>query len=141
MQFKLRTKKEQEKIILFVCLENAGRSQMAEAFSNKYTPRGYRAIGAGTRPACQINPIAVEVMKEVRIDISKNKSKIITEDMIRRSEKAVNMGCMDQSACPIRFIHNLVDWAIEDPKGKPIESVRLIRDDIEKRVKEIAASL
>ena len=67
--------------------------------------------------------------------------KIITEDMSRRSEKAVNMGGMDQSECPILFIHNLVDWGIEDPKGKPIEKMRLIRHDIERRVKEIAASL
>lgn len=141
MQFKFGTKKEQEKAILFVCVENAGRSQMAEAFFNKYAPRGYRAISAGTRPASQINPLAIEAMREVGIDISKNKSKIITEDMIKSSAKAVNMGCMDQSECPMLFIHNVVDWGIEDPKGKPIEKVRQIRDNIEKRVKEIAASL
>jgi arsenate reductase (thioredoxin) len=130
-----------EKTILFVCVENAGRSQMAEGFFNKYAPKGYRALSGGTRPASQINPLAVQAMHEVGIDISHNKSKIITEDMIRSSAKAVNMGCMDQSEYPMLFINNVVDWGIEDPKGKPIEKVREIRDDIEKRVKEIAASL
>lgn len=124
-----------------MCVENAGRSQMAEGFFNKYAPKGYRAISAGTRPTSQINPLAVQAMQEVGIDISKNKSKIITEDMIRDSAKAVNMGCMDQSECPMLFMNNVLDWGIEDPKDKPIEKVREIRDDIEKRVKEIAASL
>jgi protein-tyrosine-phosphatase len=114
---------------------------MAEGFFNKYAPKGYRAISAGTRPASQINPLAVQAMQEAGIDISKNRSKIITEDMIRDSSKAVNMGCTDQSECPMLFMNNVLDWGIEDPKGKPIEKVREIRDDIEKRVKEIAASL
>jgi protein-tyrosine-phosphatase len=80
-------------------------------------------------------------MKEVGIDISNQKSKIITEDMIKSSEKSVNMGCIDKAECPMLFINNVVDWGIEDPKGKPIEKVREIRDDIERRVKEIAQSL
>jgi protein-tyrosine-phosphatase len=133
---------KEEKTILFVCVENAGRSQMAEGFFNqKYRPKGYWAISAGTRPVSQINPLAVQVMKEVGIDISSQKSKIITEDMIKGSEKSINMGCMDKSECPVLFINNVVDWGIEDPKGKPIEKVREIRDDIERRVKEIAESL
>jgi arsenate reductase len=137
-------KKEQQQgnLILFVCIENAGRSQMAEGFFNqKYAPKGYRAISAGTRPASQINPVAIQAMNEVGIDISSQKSKIITEDMIRSSEKSVNMGCMEKAECPMLFINNVVDWGIEDPKGKPIEKVREIRDDIERRVKEIAQSL
>ena len=140
MKFSLGESK-QEKTILFVCVENAGRSQMAEGFFNLNAPKGYRAISAGTRPASQINPLAIQAMQEVGIDISQNKSKIITEDMIRSSEKSVNMGCMDQSECPMLFMANVVDWGIEDPKGKPIERVRAIRDDIESRVKEIAKSL
>jgi arsenate reductase (thioredoxin) len=137
-----KNKEAQEKAILFVCVENAGRSQMAEGFFNqKYAPKGYRAISAGTRPASQINPLAVQVMKEVGIDISGQKSKIITEDMIKSSEKSVNMGCMDKSECPTLFINNVIDWGIEDPKGKPIEKVREIRDEIDKRVREIAESL
>jgi len=131
-----------EKTILFVCVENAGRSQMAEGFFNqKYRLKGYRAVSAGTRPVSQINPLAVQVMKEVGIDISSQKSKIITEDMIKGSEKSINMGCMEKSECPVLFINNVVDWGIEDPKGKPIEKVRKIRDDIERRVREIAESL
>lgn len=133
--------KDKEKTILFVCVENAGRSQMAQGFFNKYAPGRYRAVSAGTKPAAQINPLAVQAMGEVGIDISAQKAKIITDDMIRESEKAVNMGCMDKSECPLLFLNNPVDWGIEDPKGKPIEKVREIRDEIERRVIELAASL
>ena len=134
--------KQQDKVILFVCVGNAGRSQIAEAFFNqRYAPKGYRAISAGTRPVSQINPLAVQAMNEVGIDISNQKSKIITEDMIRSSEKSVNMGCIDKTECPLLFINNVIDWGIEDPKGKPIEKLREIRDDIERRVKEIAQSI
>lgn len=97
-QKKEEQQQKQEKVILFVCVENAGRSQMAKGFFNqKYAPKGYRAISAGTRPVSQINPLAVQVMEEVGIDISSQKSKIITEDMIKSSEKSVNMGCMDKT--------------------------------------------
>jgi protein-tyrosine-phosphatase len=129
------------KTVLFVCVENAGRSQIAEGFFNKYAPGGYRAMSAGTRPAAEINPLAVRAMKEVGIDISRQKSKIITEDMIRSSARAVNMGCIDQSECPMLFINDVIDWGIEDPKGKPIEKVREIRDEIERRVRTIAKKL
>jgi arsenate reductase (thioredoxin) len=139
---KQKNEQRQEKVILFVCVENAGRSQMAEGFFNqKYAPKGYRAISAGTRPVSQINPLAIQAMKEIGVDISSQKSKIITEDMIKSSEKSVNMGCIDKSECPMLFINNVVDWGIEDPKGKPIEKVREIRNEIEIRVKEIAQSL
>ena len=138
-----KQQQQEKKVILFVCVENAGRSQMAEGFFNqKYAPKGYRAISAGTRPASQINPLAVEVMKEVGINIiSSQKPKIITEDMIKSSDKSVNMGCIDKAECPMLFINNVIDWGIEDPKGKPIDKVREIRDDIERQVKEIAQSL
>jgi protein-tyrosine-phosphatase len=146
MKFSFPNSKKQQqekKAILFVCVENGGRSQMAEGFFNqKYAPKGYRAISAGTRPASQINPLAVEVMKEVGINIiSSQKPKIITEDMIKSSDKSVNMGCIDKAECPMLFINNVIDWGIEDPKGKPIDKVREIRDNIERRVKEIAQSL
>ena len=109
---------KEEKTILFVCVENAGRSQMAEGFFNqKYAPKGYQAVSAGTRPASQINPLAVEVMKEAGIDISSQKSKIITEDKIKGSEKSINMGCMDKSECPTLFINNVLDWDIGWIKG------------------------
>lgn len=133
--------KEPEKTILFVCVENAGRSQIAEGFFRKYAPKGYKAISAGTKPVSQINPLAVGVMKEVGIDISNETSKDITEDMIRNSTQIVNMGCMEGESCPTLFLHNLLDWNIEDPKGKSIDKVREIRDEIEQRVKEIVASI
>ena len=136
-----KVKRQEEKFVLFVCVENAGRSQIAEAFFRKYAPRGYMTVSGGTRPAGEINPIAIRVMKEIGIDISKQKSKVITEDMIRNADIRVNMGCMDKEACPTLFIHDLIEWGIEDPKGKPIEKVREIRDEIEQRVRQLAADL
>ena len=134
-------KREPTKLILFVCVENAGRSQMAEGYFNKYAPKGYEAISAGTRPVSQINPIAVQVMRESGIDISNQKSKELTEDMMRNSLNIVNMGCVEKESCPTLFLQNLVDWNIEDPKDKPIEKVRKIRDEIDQRVKELVASI
>jgi arsenate reductase (thioredoxin) len=130
-----------KKTVLFVCVENAGRSQMAEAFFRKYAPAGYSAVSAGTRPAGKVNPVAVEAMEEAGIDIGTQKSKIITDEMIRESAKAVNMGCMDRAECPLLFLNNPVDWGIEDPKGKGIEKVREIRDEIERRVIELVKDL
>jgi arsenate reductase (thioredoxin) len=127
--------------VLFVCVENAGRSQMAEGFFRKYSPKGYEPLSAGTRPVSSINPLAIEAMREVGIDISKQRPKIITEDMIKQSTARVNMGCIQREECPTLFIHNVLDWNIEDPKGKSIEKVREIRDVIESRVKELVASL
>ena len=140
---KLTKQKEEnsDKIVLFVCVENAGRSQMAEGFFRKYASRGYVTLSAGTKPSGEINPLAVEVMKEVGIDISNQKSKEITEDMMRDSEKIVNMGCMDNSFCPTLFLPHIIDWGIQDPKGKPIETVREIRDEIEQRVKQLVSDL
>ena len=139
---KQKNEQKQDKVILFVCVENAGRSQMAEGFFNqKYAPKGYRAISAGTRPVSQINPLAVQAMNEVDVNISSQKSKIITEDMIRSSAKSVNMGCIERAECPLLFMNNVIDWGIEDPKGKSIEKVREIRDEIDRRVIEIAQSL
>ena len=132
---------EYKKSVLFVCVQNAGRSQMAEGFFKKYAPKEYEGISAGTMPVSEINPLAVEVMREVDVDISGQKSKEITEDMIRNSSKIVNMGCMDKVSCPTLFLQNLLDWKIEDPKDKQIEKVREIRDEIEQRVKELVADI
>ena len=136
-----KSKLKTEKIILFVCVENAGRSQMAEGFFNNIAPEGYRAVSAGTKPVSQINPLAIDVMKEVDIDISNQKSKEITEDMMRDSFKTVNMGCMDKESCPTLFLPNVLDWNLEDSKGKPIEKVRDIRHEIDQRVKELVTGL
>jgi protein-tyrosine-phosphatase len=129
------------KKILFVCVENAGRSQMAEGFFKKYAPDRFKTLSAGTKPVSQINPIVVEAMKEIGIDISKQKSKELTDDMIRDSDNIVNMGCMDKNFCPTIWIPKVIDWNLKDPKGKSIEKVREIRDEIEKRVKVIVAEI
>ncbi|WP_420545465.1 arsenate reductase ArsC [Nitrosopumilus sp.] len=130
-----------KKKILFVCVENAGRSQMAEAFFRKYLPSGFEPISAGTMPAAKINPIAAQAMKEIGIDIEKNSPQSISQEMIDGAETAVNMGCMDKESCPALFLRDVTDWQIEDPKGKSIEEIRKIRDQIEQRVKELVLQL
>lgn len=131
----------ESKKILFVCVENAGRSQMAEGFFRKYAPKGYEPVSAGTKPTPEINPIAVEAMKEVGIDLSKQKPKVLTNEIIKDSILSVNMGCMDKTECPTLFIKNSVDWNIEDPKGKSLDQVRKIRNNIEQKVREICKTL
>jgi arsenate reductase (thioredoxin) len=138
---KSNSNEKDDKTILFVCVENAGRSQMAEGFFKKYAPDGFKTLSAGTKPGYQLNPIVVEAMKEVGIDISKQKSKELTDAMIRDSDNVVNMGCMDKNFCPTIWIPKVIEWDLEDPKGKSIEKVREIRDEIEKRVKEIVAEI
>ena len=129
------------KKILFVCVENAGRSQMAEGFFKKLAPDDCQGISAGTKPISEINPLAIQAMKEVDIDISDIKSKLVTNEMIEESDSVVNMGCMDKESCPALFVEDVADWDIEDPKGKPIEDVRIIRDSIEIKVKELVSEL
>jgi arsenate reductase (thioredoxin) len=130
-----------DKTVLFVCIENAGRSQIAEGFFKKYAPKGFKVQSAGTKPGYQINPIVVEAMKEVGIDISKQKSKELTDEMIRESDSVVNMGCMDKNFCPTIWLPKVIEWNLPDPKGKPIEEVREIIDEIEKRVKELVSAI
>ena len=122
------------KKILFVCVENAGRSQMAEAFFKKYMPKGFEAISAGTNPSTQVNPIVSQVMNEIDIDIENQTPKHISQQIIDESEKAINMGCVDKESCPALFMKNILDWQIPDPKGKSIEEVRKIRDQIKAKV-------
>jgi protein-tyrosine-phosphatase len=100
------------KKILFVCVENAGRSQMAEGFLRKYAPN-FDVISAGTKPKSQLNPTVVEVMKEIGIDIAKQIPKELTEEMIS-SSITVNMGCMDRDSCPSLFVKDVIDWNISD---------------------------
>lgn len=114
---------------------------MAEGFFRKYAHEDYEPLSAGTKPTSEVNPFAIQAMKEVGIDISKQRPKDITEDMMRNSSKIVNMGCMEKDWCPTIFVPNLIDWGIEDPKGKSIEKIREIRDEIEERVKGLIASL
>ena len=128
-------------IVLFVCIENAGRSQMAEGFFRKYAPREYVPLSAGTTPTEKINPLAIQAMKEIGIDIADQKPKVLTDEMIRKSSKIVNMGCMDRQSCPTLFVNNMIEWSIPDPKNKPIDEVRKIRDEIETRIMEFVATL
>jgi arsenate reductase (thioredoxin) len=139
--FGSKSKVKIKKTILFVCVQNAGRSQIAEGFFKKYAPEGFEPYSAGTKPISEINPVVIQVMNEIGIDISKQKPRDLSEDMMRNSDKIINMGCMDKNFCPTLFIPKVIDWGIEDPKDKPIEQVREIRDEIERRIKELAADI
>ena len=123
--------------ILFVCVENAGRSQMAEAFFRKYAPEEFQVKSAGTNPNAEVNPIVAQVMQEVGIDINENTPKLLSNEMIESSTRAVNMGCMDKESCPALFVDDILDWKIPDPKGKSLDEVRKIRDQIEIKVKNL----
>ena len=125
------------KRVLFVCVENAGRSQMAEAFAKTYGKDKFDASSAGNKPAEALNPSVVKAMKEKGIDISTNKPKLLTFQMAQDADLIVTMGCNDQGICPGPFFKPIIDWKLEDPKGKPIEKVREIRDDIERRVQKL----
>lgn len=129
------------KNVLFVCVENAGRSQMAEAFFRKYAPEKFKVISAGTTPSSQLNPTVVQVMKEVGIDIMQQFPKTLSNEMIENSLKTVNMGCMDKESCPALFLSDVLDWDILDPKGKSIDDVRKIRDQILKKVLQLIESI
>ena len=130
------------KSVLFVCVENAGRSQMAEAFFKKYCESSkFNAISAGTVPVSKINPLVVEVMAEIGIDMNDHFPKILSEQMLETSFMSVNMGCIDEESCPFTFTSDMVDWNISDPKDKPITQVRNIRDQIENKVITLIDSL
>lgn len=129
------------KNILFVCLENAGRSQMAEAFFRKYTNEKFNVISAGTIPSSQLNPIVIEVMSEIGIDMRQQSPKKLSNKMIENSSKTINMGCMSKESCPSLFVNDVFDWNISDPKEKSIDDVREIRDQILKNVLELIDSL
>ena len=121
--------------VLFVCVRNSGRSQMAEAFFNQIAEGKAQAYSAGTQPADKINPAVVEAMREVGIDISGNRPKALTMEMVEKADRMITMGCGAEAGavCPASFIET-EDWALEDPEGKSLEEVRKIRDEIEKRV-------
>ena len=127
--------------ILFVCLENAGRSQMAEAFFRKFTENRFNVISAGTTPSKELNPIVVQVMKEIGIDMNSQNPKMLSESMISNSFKTVNMGCMDKESCPALFVKDVIDWNIPDPKEKTIEQIREIRDQIKTEVLNLIAAM
>ena len=126
---------------LFVCVENAARSQMAEAFAREM---GIEAASAGTLPASSINPDVIKVMQEIGIDMSGYKPKLLTMEMIERADVVVTMGCSIEGVCPApmlrRMKKKLIEWNIEDPNGKPIEEVRRIRDEIKEKIISLVKS-
>ena len=129
------------KNILFVCVENAGRSQMAEAFFKKFAKNRFNVISAGTSPSSTLNPTVVSVMAEIEIDLKNQQPQLLSSSMIKNSNKTINMGCMDKKSCPSLFVRDVDDWNIEDPNGKPIEVVRNIRDQIKNEVFNLLDSI
>jgi len=130
------------KTVLFVCVHNSGRSQMAEVFFNRIAKAKAIGLSAGTLPAGGINPIVIEAMREVGIDISGNKPKILTMDMVQKADRMITMGCgaEAEAVCPARFIQT-EDWELADPQGKPMEEVRMIRDEIQQKVLKLYEEL
>ena len=130
------------KTVVFVCVHNSGRSQMAEAFFNQMAEGKAIALSAGTQPGDKVHPVVVEAMKEVGIDISGNKPKMLTMEMIEKADKMITMGCGADAGglCPAGFIET-EDWALDDPKGKTISEVRIIRDEIKRRVSDLLAKI
>ena len=127
------------KTVLFVCVHNAGRSQMAAGFMKSLGKDKVNVLSAGSMPKDQINPVAVEVMKEVGIDISNNQPKILTTESVKESDVVITMGCGD--ACPIFPGKRYEDWQLEDPAGKDLETVRKIRDEIKSRIEVLLSEI
>ena len=127
--------------IFYLCVENAGRSQMAEAFFKKYSKNQFNIISAGTSPSSNLNPVVVSVMAEIGIDLQNQQPQLLSPSMIKNSNKTVNMGCIDKKSCPSLFVKHVDDWNIDDPKGKSIEYVRKIRDQIKNDVLNLLDSL
>jgi arsenate reductase len=125
--------------ILFLCRQNAGRSQMAQAFFERMAPE-HQALSAGSQPAAAVHPVVIEVMKEVGIDLSDRTPQRVEQAMLDRSDHVISMGCDDPAVCdyPGRKVE---DWSLTDPSGKPIDEVRRIRDDIQYRVQALALRL
>ena len=126
--------------ILFVCVHNAGRSQMAEAFFNKMTKGKARGISAGTQPSDKVNPVVVEAMREVGIDIRHKRPKMLTLEIMEGVDRVITMGCGAEGVCPASFIPT-EDWQLDDPDGKSIEQVRQIRDEVKSRVEKLIKEL
>src|SRR4051794_22860686 len=125
--------------VLFVCVHNVGRSQMAAGWLTHLAGDAVEVRSAGSAPKDAVNPAAVQAMAEVGIDISDQKPKILTTDAVQASDVVITMGCGD--ACPFYPGKRYLDWELEDPAGKGVESVRPIRDEIRKRVEGLLAEL
>lgn len=125
--------------VIFACVHNAGRSQMAAAFFNQLANRARaEAVSAGTQPGERVHPVVVDVMNEVGIDLSSQKPQRLTESLARDAKLLVTMGCGDE--CPYVAGLKVEDWPLQDPKNQPVAVVRQIRDDVKKRVSALVAS-
>jgi protein-tyrosine-phosphatase len=125
--------------VLFLCRQNAGRSQMAQAFFELLAP-GHEAISAGSEPAAAVHPPVIAAMREVGIDLSGRTPRRVDRAMLDRADHVISMGCDDPAVCEYPG-RKVVDWSIEDPAGKPPEVVRRIRDEIHTRVEALASKL
>lgn len=125
--------------VLFVCIHNAGRSQMAAGFLRHLAGDRVEVLSAGSAPAASINPVAVQAMAEEGIDITAEQPKILTTDAVQASDVVITMGCGD--TCPFYPGKRYEDWVLDDPAGQGIESVRPIRDEIRRRIETLLAEL
>ncbi|MCW4385652.1 arsenate reductase ArsC [Salinibacterium sp. SYSU T00001] len=125
--------------VLFVCVHNAGRSQMAAGFLRHLAGDRVEVRSAGSMPADQINPVAVEVMAELGIDIAAEQPKVLTDDAVQASDVVITMGCGD--ACPYFPGKRYEDWKLDDPAGQGADAVRPIRDDIRRRIEQLLGEL
>ncbi len=125
--------------VLFVCVHNAGRSQMAAAFLRRLGGRSVRVRSAGTAPAGEVHPEVVEAMSEMGIDLTRARPSALEDDAVEEADVVVTMGCGD--ACPVYPGKRYEDWELEDPAGRPLEEVRSIRDEIERRVRALLRGL
>ena len=129
------------KTVLYVCVHNAGRSQMAEAFTNSLSGGRVHGVSAGTVAGAKINPMAEQAMREVGISMEGQRPKQLTQEMVDSANQVITMGCgVDAEACPAKFILS-DDWGLDDPAGQPIEKVREIRDQIKGRVKKLLSEM
>ncbi|MGW2206228.1 arsenate reductase ArsC [Streptomyces sp. NPDC001774] len=125
--------------VLFVCVHNAGRSQMAAGFLNHLAGDRIEVRSAGSVPGDQVNPAAVEAMKEAGVDISGQRPKVLTTEAVQASDYVITMGCGD--ACPVFPGKKYLDWALEDPAGQGVEAVRPIRDEIKGLIEDLIAEI
>ncbi|CAM3829642.1 arsenate reductase ArsC [Nocardiopsis rhodophaea] len=125
--------------VLFVCVHNAGRSQMAAGFLAHLSRGAVEVRSAGSAPGDRINPVAVEAMREVGIDISANTPQVLTPEAVEASDVVITMGCGD--ACPVVPGKRYLDWELDDPAGQPLDKVRPVRDEIRLRVERLLGEL
>jgi arsenate reductase len=123
--------------VLFVCLHNAGRSQMSQALFERASGGRHTALSAGTTPAKHVHPEVLEVMQELGIDLSNHQPQLLTRELAERADVVVTMGCGDE--CPYIPGKRYIDWNLPDPRGRPLDEVRAIRDDIARRIDSLLA--